>query len=770
MKNKFLKLISLFLCFCFICTTFSKAALEVSVLKDNDANYLKFVTGFNDGTFRPDAALTRAQAAKMISFIVDAPLNNEVNKEFTDITEDHWAFDAISTLASLGVLNGYSDDKFYPDKNMTRAEFAAVISRICEAGEGSGATFKDISNHWAKDIIISLSSKNIIGGYPDGTFKPDAFLTRAEAVVIINRVTETQINKNEDRKLFSDLNSTHWAYYDIMSAASTTNLETTVFHDKIHFNDIEYIELNSKELTKTIDSILAEFPNAAVERQGEIFNQISKLESDVALAISMSTINAERNVTSEKDKINVANSYECANAIREAKRSRYDLTSEVKDIEIFESVIGMKIEDIPLPALVLPEKLIELYTEETQYKEDFSEFMYSNSISYYGQEYSLSQAETSGDPVLVQLALDYYVTHEGEYGQIFSNLVDVRTRIAHYFGYRYYTDIGYMISGKAYYVPEDLDGLRYDIKTYIAPLFYKLTLAKNGYDIGYYNFSEGDLTPKNIDYLSQIKDYLHDLSPQTREAYNYIEQYGMSDTEIRENKAYVSFSTYIDSYEAPYLFINETKTAYDVENYAHEFGHVLQAFRIGEKGVTSSSDICEIASYGMEMLIQHNYESFFGDNAKNVILNGFYDKLSMILLTTFMDEFQYRVYSDPFLTIQERNQLYASLYKEYFIGAYYTHEATKRGIRWTNPMHVFTAPYYAIDYTLALAVAFQLWEIGETEGFDKQFETYMKILETPYIDNSISWVARGAGLKSPLYGEIYKEIAEKIDSMFKLNS
>lgn len=742
----------------------------VQLREDQPNIYLKYITGFDDNTVRPDAALTRAQGAKMLSYILDTDDVTESAKAFSDVPESFWGYSAIAQLSAAGVIGGYADNTFRPNANLTRAEFATILARIINPQEGS-ATFSDISGHWAQKDISALAASGVIGGYSDNTFRPNRTLTRAEAVKLINRVAGIEIDPNEDRALYTDLPKSHWAYYEIMAAASTTALETTRARGNVKFEDIDYIDLDTGEITAKLNALLGEFPNATAKRQAEIFNEISALESDVALSVSMSTINAQRNVASERDRKNLNNSYECQNAITKAKEDRYALLSKVTDIATFSAGIGMNISEIPKPSQSSPDELVALYTEMQGYVNDFNTFLYENSISYNGKEYSLSQAEMSSDDALYTLALDYYVEHEQEYGTIFDNLVDVRTRIANYYGYSTYTDIGYMISGKFYYTPADMVAIHNDAKKYIAPLYYKISLARNGVQNGYQSFDTTAIYKDDEGAaFAKTQEYLRELSAQSREAFDYMTEYNMFDTQARENKATGAFTTYIDTYETPFVFMNQMGGANDVETLSHEFGHALHAFRIGSAGITCSSDIAEIASYGMEMLMTHNYDDFFGENAQDALLSNFYYKLQLILLTSFMDEFQYEIYANPEMTIEERNALYVSLYKEYFQGVSFSHPAYSEGICWTNPSHIFEMPYYSIDYALALTAAFQLWEIGENEGFDRQFETYMAILESPFLDYSIETVVDYAGMESPLKSGILQSIADKLDVLFRVNS
>ena len=125
--------------------------------------------------------------------------------------------------------------------------------------------------------ISALSASGVIGGYSDGTFRPNRTLTRAEAVKLINRVVGIEIDPDENRMLYDDLTPKHWAYYEIMAAASTTALETTRKRGDVKFEDISYIDLNTAEISSKLDTLLNEFPNANTQRQAEIFNEVSSI-------------------------------------------------------------------------------------------------------------------------------------------------------------------------------------------------------------------------------------------------------------------------------------------------------------------------------------------------------------------------------------------------------------------------------------------------------------------------------------------------------------
>ncbi len=147
------------------------------------------ISGYPDGTFRPDNSITRAEFATAL--VIAFKLEPRSGKVFSD-TSGHWARDAISVAAAHGVVSGYDETTFGPDDLITREQMAVMISKAAGLSGGEGKTFTDSAqiSDWAKAAVAAASSKNIIGGYPDNTFRPQAYATRAEAVTIIVKVLD----------------------------------------------------------------------------------------------------------------------------------------------------------------------------------------------------------------------------------------------------------------------------------------------------------------------------------------------------------------------------------------------------------------------------------------------------------------------------------------------------------------------------------------------------------------------------------------------------
>lgn len=145
---------------------------------------------------------------------------------FPDVDQSRWSVTAISYMNKLGIVKGYPDGDFKPEASITRAEFAAMAARFADLQEGD-KTFSDLdSSHWAYDVVRKAASAGWISGYPDGTFKADNPITRAEVVTITNKMLNRKadqdfVDRNLDKLLsFIDLNKDYWAYYPIVEATN----------------------------------------------------------------------------------------------------------------------------------------------------------------------------------------------------------------------------------------------------------------------------------------------------------------------------------------------------------------------------------------------------------------------------------------------------------------------------------------------------------------------------------------------------------------------
>ena len=203
---------------------------KVSTSLLDTTNHNSYITGYEDGTFKPDKIMTRAEVVTIFARLLKTKPKIEDENIFTDI-DGHWAKSDIITMSKLGIVKGYEDGTFKPENKITRAEFATMITRFDEMQKLNIETsFVDVTkDHWAYETINYARIMGWISGYEDGTFRPNNSIKRAEAITIINRmlgrIGDIQtINSNKTFNKFTDIDG-HWAYYGIVEATSSHEYE-----------------------------------------------------------------------------------------------------------------------------------------------------------------------------------------------------------------------------------------------------------------------------------------------------------------------------------------------------------------------------------------------------------------------------------------------------------------------------------------------------------------------------------------------------------------
>ncbi|OAX49755.1 Cellulosome-anchoring protein [Paenibacillus sp. AD87] len=183
-----------------------------------DIPYKAYIQGYPGGLFKPDNKLTRAEMATILAMVSEKEGTGSA-VAFSDVKSEYWGADAIAKVSKIGLMNGYKDGTFKPNQPLTRAEMATLVALLGPDSENSGDGFSDISSHWAKGAILKAQSAGILKGYKDGTFRPNALLTRAEAVVAINRALGRAPLTNVSQPQWKDVPSTHWAFGDVEAAS-----------------------------------------------------------------------------------------------------------------------------------------------------------------------------------------------------------------------------------------------------------------------------------------------------------------------------------------------------------------------------------------------------------------------------------------------------------------------------------------------------------------------------------------------------------------------
>ena len=204
----------------------------------NKTDHFAYVIGYPDGTVHPNGQITRAEVATIFFRLLKDEVRDgafTTSNTYSDVAYGKWYNNPISTMSALGIITGYPDGTFKPNKPITRAEFAAIAARFDETQSGKSATFSDVIGHWAAKEIGIAYYNDWIKGYPDGTFKPDQNITRAEAMTLINRVLERKPESPADlltnmNKWTDNMDTSKWYYLDVQEATNSHGYTRKTFN------------------------------------------------------------------------------------------------------------------------------------------------------------------------------------------------------------------------------------------------------------------------------------------------------------------------------------------------------------------------------------------------------------------------------------------------------------------------------------------------------------------------------------------------------------
>ena len=200
----------------------------------NGDDHYAYIVGYPNGNVEPNGNITRAEVATIFFRLLTEKVrtaNSTQSNSLSDVSRGQWFNHAISTLSSMGIVKGNPDGTFDPDAPITRAEFAAIAARFDDKNTDTSSKFTDIASHWAKNEIGIAANKGWINGYPDGTFRPNQYITRAEAMTLVNRVLNRLPENSSDLldsmiKWPDNSDASQWFYLAVQEATNSHYYKT----------------------------------------------------------------------------------------------------------------------------------------------------------------------------------------------------------------------------------------------------------------------------------------------------------------------------------------------------------------------------------------------------------------------------------------------------------------------------------------------------------------------------------------------------------------
>lgn len=429
-------------------------------------------------------------------------------------------------------------------------------------------------------------------------------------------------------------------------------------------------------------------------------------------------------------------------------------------------------------------EIIEDLQEENKLSSEYSKLVASASILFDGEERNLSglvpymeNPDRSVRKAAYEAYSGFFRDHEADFDRIYDELVKVRDRMAKKIGYASYVEMAYDGLLRTEYGPKEVKAYREAIGKHIVPLVVKLRerqAKRLGLDeLKYYDeaieFTTGNATPKGTPewIINNGKTMYTELSPETEEFFNFMTDHDLLDLVTKKGKQAGGYCTYIPDYKAPFIFSNFNGTSGDIDVLTHEAGHAFQVYSSRAYEVPEYSfptyEACEIHSMSMEFFTWPWMKLFFEEDTNKYHFSHLQGTLLFLPYGVSVDEFQHFVYENPTATPEERKLKWREIEKKYLpLKNYDDNEFYDRGGFWFKQLHIFTSPFYYIDYTLAQVCALQFWIRSRKEG-KKAWEDYVSLCKEggskPFLE-----LVKIAGLQNPFQPETIPSILPEIEA------
>lgn len=427
--------------------------------------------------------------------------------------------------------------------------------------------------------------------------------------------------------------------------------------------------------------------------------------------------------------------------------------------------------------------IVELMQEENKLVSEYQNLYASATVEFDGKTMPLpllGPYKQDPDRAVRKAAYEadakFFDSHREELDTLYDKLVKVRDAQAKKMGLPNYILLGYDRMGRNCYTAKDVAAFRNQIAEDMVPIVAKVKEAQRrriGVEkLAFYDepisFADGNAVPEGTpdEILAAGKKMYQELSPETAEFIGFMFENELFDVLSRDGKAPGGYCTEIADYKSPFIFSNFNATAGDVDVLTHEAGHAFEAYRAFKQELPSllhspTIEACECHSMSMEFLTAPWHHLFFGKQTDKYELGHCEDALVFIPYGCMVDEFQHKVYENPEMTPEQRNELWLSLEKKYRPWIDFDNlPFYSRGGGWQRQLHIYEVPLYYIDYCMAQTVAFQFWNLSR-ENYAEAWKRYMTFVDKAGTA-TFAELVESAGLKVPYHAGCIKEIGESI--------
>lgn len=554
----------------------------------------------------------------------------------------------------------------------------------------------------------------------------------------------------------------------------------------MQFKDFQYKRPDMATFSAQFSDLLAQFEQAAsFDEQAALFTRISDMRTDFN---SMYNICYIRHTINTKDEF-----YEKEQAFYDQELPNFEALNQQFYKKLLSSPFRKELEAhwgkqlfviAAYSQKTFSPKIVEDLQEENRLSTAYMQLKAGAKIQFNGEECNLSSIqkyEHAKDRATRKAAAAakwrFFEQHQAEIETIFDKLVKLRHQIATKLGYRNFVELAYARMLRSDYDANMVATFRAQVRQHIVPIatqLYERQRRRMQVDtLMYYDeevrFLSGNPTPKGDAkwIIGNAQKMYQALSAETGSFFDFMLQTELLDVETRPGKATGGYCTFIGNYKSPYIFSNFNGTTGDIEVLTHEAGHAFQMYASRNIGISEYNfptyEACEIHSMSMEFFTWPWMSLFFLQDADKFKFNHISNSLCFLPYGVAVDEFQHVVYENPHATPQERNEAWRAIERKYLPQRDYSENAfLENGGFWQKQNHIFTTPFYYIDYVLAQICAFQFWK-KDGENHQAAWSDYVKLCEA---GGSLSFLelVKLANLRSPFDPQCIESVIGLIEA------
>lgn len=537
------------------------------------------------------------------------------------------------------------------------------------------------------------------------------------------------------------------------------------------FKDFEYKRPDLDALTASVNKVLEAFDKSeSVEDEKQAIYDYNDLMSKYYSMHTLASIRASID-TNDKFYDEERNFYdEFGPNVSELENKFQKRLAESKYRNELEQEFGSQLFSLTDNAVKqFNPSIMDLMKEENRLSTEYSKLLASAQIDFDGKKLSLTEFGKYMIDSDRNVRKNASLAVQGFMGEnldkidtIYDNLVKVRDKMAKQLGLKDFVELGYIRMNRIGYDRKMVENFRNQIKEHVVPIVSDLKRRQKerigvdslkSYDSAF-EFNNGNPTPKGStkEIMAKGAKMYKELSPETDEFYTFMTERDLFDVEAKKGKEGGGYCTYINDHKAPFIFSNFNGTQGDVEVLTHEAGHAFQVYSsrdvIVPEYIWPTYEAAEIHSMSMEFFTYPWMELFFEEDTDKFKFSHVSGALEFLPYGVAIDEFQHVVYENPELTPEERRNEWKKIEQKYLPETDYDGiEPLIHGSLWHRQGHVFGAPFYYIDYTLAQVCALQFWKRAN-EDFDSAWNDYLTICK---LGGSLPFgeIVKSANLLSP---------------------